>query len=54
MVSLKSKLYKGHAQVVARQSSYSLYDENLAAHPAGLAVKDAAIGFIKLWGFQHR
>ena len=26
----KVKLYKGHAQVVARQSANSLYDENLA------------------------
>ncbi len=47
----KVKLYKGSAQVVARQSSNSLYDENLATYTAADSFdQDAAIGFIKLWG----
>ena len=47
----KVKLYKGHAQVVARQSANSLYDENLATYTSADSFdQDAAIGFIKLWG----
>lgn len=47
----KVKLYKGSAQVVARQSSNSLYDENLATYIAADSFdQEAAVGFIKLWG----
>lgn len=47
----KVKLYKGHAQVVARQSPNSLYDENLATYTSADSFdQDAAVGFIKLWG----
>lgn len=47
----KVKLYKGHAQVVARKSPNSLYDENLATYTAADSFDQAAaVGFIKLWG----
>ena len=47
----KVKLYKGHAQVVARKSDNSLYDENLATYTSADSFdQDAAVGFIKLWG----
>ena len=47
----KMKLYKGHAQVVARKSDNSLYDENLATYTSADSFdQDAAVGFIKLWG----
>jgi argininosuccinate synthase len=48
------KLYKGSAQVVARQSPYSLYQQSLASFDmTGYDVKDSA-GFIKLFGLQLR
>ncbi|EHI68964.1 argininosuccinate synthase-like protein [Streptococcus ictaluri 707-05] len=47
----KVKLYKGQAQVVARRSDNSLYDEKLATYTAADSFdQEAAIGFIKLWG----
>lgn len=47
----KVKLYKGHAQVVARKSPNSLYDENLATYTSADSFdQDEAVGFIKLWG----
>lgn len=47
----KVKLYKGSAQVVARKSPNSLYDENLATYTSADSFdQDAAVGFIKLWG----
>ncbi|WP_161979636.1 argininosuccinate synthase [Streptococcus sp. S784/96/1] len=47
----KVKLYKGHAQVVARKSPNSLYDENLATYTSADSFdQNAAVGFIKLWG----
>lgn len=47
----KVKLYKGHAQVVARKSPNSLYDEDLATYTAADSFDQAAaVGFIKLWG----
>ena len=49
--TVKVKLYKGHAQVVGRQSAHSLYDMDLATYSKGDAFDhDAALGFIKLWG----
>ena len=51
----KVKLYKGNAQVVARKSPNSLYDENLATYTsADTFDQDAAVGFIKLWGLQTK
>lgn len=51
----KVKLYKGHAQVVARQSANSLYDENLATYTsADTFDQDAAVGFTKLWGLPTK
>lgn len=47
----KVKLYKGHAQVVARKSPNSLYDEDLATYTSADSFDQAAaVGFIKLWG----
>ncbi|MDO4680659.1 MAG: argininosuccinate synthase [Aerococcus sp.] len=47
----KVKLYKGSAQVVARKSPNSLYDENLATYTSADSFDQAAaVGFIKLWG----
>ncbi|UFT99745.1 argininosuccinate synthase [Radiobacillus kanasensis] len=49
--TVKVKLYKGHAQVVGRESANSLYDFDLATYNKGDAFDhDAALGFIKLWG----
>lgn len=51
----KVKLYKGSAQVVARKSPSSLYDENLATYTsADTFDQDAAVGFIKLWGTSNQ
>lgn len=51
----KVKLYKGHAQVVARKSDNSLYDEDLATYTsADTFDQDAAVGFIKLWGLPTK
>ena len=51
----KVKLYKGNAQVVARKSPNSLYDENLATYTsADTFDQDAAVGFIKLWGLPTK
>ncbi|CQR48319.1 Argininosuccinate synthase [Paraliobacillus sp. PM-2] len=49
--TVKVKLYKGHAQVVGRESTHSLYDMDLATYTKGDAFDhEAALGFIKLWG----
>lgn len=49
--TVKVKLYKGHAQVVGRESANSLYDFDLATYNKADAFDhDAALGFIKLWG----
>ena len=48
------KLFKGSATVVARQSPYSLYSQNLASFDmTGYNAKDSA-GFIRLFGLQTR
>jgi len=53
--TVKVKLYKGSAQVVARKSPNSLYDENLATYTsADTFDQDAAVGFIKLWGLPTK
>jgi argininosuccinate synthase len=52
--SVTLKLYKGNAGVVARQSPYSLYSEDLASfNMTGYDVKDSA-GFIRLFALQLR
>lgn len=49
--TVKVKLYKGHAQVIGRESAHSLYDMDLATYTKGDAFDhEAALGFIKLWG----
>ncbi|WP_170007044.1 argininosuccinate synthase [Bacillus fonticola] len=49
--TVKVKLYKGHAQVIGRESAQSLYDFDLATYNSGdLFDHEAALGFIKLWG----
>jgi len=49
--TVKVKLYKGHAQVVGRESANSLYDFDLATYNKGDSFDhEAALGFIKLWG----
>ncbi|BAC15085.1 argininosuccinate synthase [Oceanobacillus iheyensis HTE831] len=49
--TVKVKLYKGHAQVIGRESENSLYDFDLATYNKADAFDhDAALGFIKLWG----
>ncbi|MFS0750149.1 argininosuccinate synthase [Oceanobacillus sp. 1P07AA] len=49
--TVKVKLYKGHAQVIGRESKNSLYDFDLATYNKADAFDhDAALGFIKLWG----
>lgn len=53
--TVKVKLYKGHAQVVGRESAQSLYDFDLATYNAGDAFDhEAALGFIKLWGLPTK
>ncbi|WP_100010126.1 argininosuccinate synthase [Lentibacillus sediminis] len=49
--TVKVKLYKGHAQVIGRESANSLYDFDLATYNKDDAFDhEAALGFIKLWG----
>lgn len=53
--TVKVKLYKGHAQVVGRESAQSLYDFDLATYKADDAFDhEAALGFIKLWGLPTK
>ena len=49
---LRVKLFKGNVIVEGRKSDNSLYNENLATYTsADTFDQEAAIGFIKLWGF---
>ncbi|WP_261134203.1 argininosuccinate synthase [Bacillus sp. Marseille-Q3570] len=53
--TVKVKLFKGNATVVARKSSHSLYNEQLATYSEGdLFDHNAAVGFIKLWGLSTK
>jgi argininosuccinate synthase len=48
---VRLKLYKGHAQVVGRESPKSLYNLSLATYDKGDTFdQSAAVGFIHLWG----
>ena len=50
---VKLRLYKGGFRVVGRQSTYSLYDLNLATYGAETTFdQNLAHGFIELWGLQ--
>ncbi|MRG88269.1 argininosuccinate synthase [Salinibacillus xinjiangensis] len=52
---VKVKLYKGQAQVIGRESDYSLYDEGLATYTPGDEFDhEAALGFIQLWGLPTK
>jgi argininosuccinate synthase len=52
---VRLKLYKGHAQVVGRQSEFSLYSKGLATYEAGDQFDhEAAKGFIRLWGLGQQ
>jgi len=53
--TVKVKLYKGQASVVASESPYSLYNKELATYAAGDTFDhNAAVGFISLWGLPTR
>lgn len=49
------RLYKGRAQVVTRQSAFSLYNEGLATYDKGDTFNhEAALGFIDLYGLDMK
>jgi len=53
--SVKVKLFKGSAEVVARESPYGLYDLNLATYETDSSFNQYySYGFIPLWGLQSR
>ena len=52
--TVRVKLEKGHAISVGRKSPYSSYSEALATYGKGdLFDRNAAVGFIKLWGLPY-
>ena len=53
--AVKVKLFKGSANVVARESLYGLYDLNLATYDTKSSFDQRlSYGFIPLWGLQSR
>ncbi|TFF93523.1 MAG: argininosuccinate synthase, partial [Promethearchaeota archaeon] len=53
--SVKLKLFKGSANVIARESPYGIYDLNLASYDAESSFdQKLSYGFIPLWGLQSR
>jgi len=49
--NVRLKLYKGHVQVVGRQSEFGLYDEHMITYQSGHSYNQQdAVGFIQLWG----
>ncbi len=54
--TIRLRLYKGKASVVARSSPYALYDAALAgfSESGGLFSQQASPGFIELWTLQSR
>ena len=53
--SVRLKLYKGSCTVTGRSSKFSLYKKSLATYDKGDTFnKDAAKGFIELWGLPYR
>lgn len=52
--NVRVKLHRGHAIVVGRTSSHSLYSEKLATYSAeDTFSREAANGFVKLWGLPY-
>jgi len=53
--SVKVKLFKGSAEVVARESPYGLYDLNLATYDTSSSFNQRlSYGFIPIWGMQSK
>jgi argininosuccinate synthase len=53
--TIRVRLQRGQATVVARQADESLYDRGLATYDRGDTYdQSAAIGFINIWGLQTR
>ncbi len=53
--TVRLKLHKGHHDVVGRESTNSLYNEELATYLKGdMFDHEAAEGFIKLWGLPTK
>ncbi len=53
--SVKVKLFKGSAEVVARESPYGLYNLNLATYDTSSSFNQRySYGFIPLWGLQSK
>jgi argininosuccinate synthase len=53
--SVKVKLFKGSAEVVARESPYGLYNLNLATYDTSSSFNQRlSYGFIPLWGMQSK
>jgi argininosuccinate synthase len=53
--SVKVKLFKGSAEVVARESPYGIYDLNLATYDTSSSFNQRlSYGFIPLWGLQSK
>lgn len=53
--TVKIQLYKGKAMVVALQSPYSLFDENMATFMSGSSFnQNASAGFIELWNLPQK
>ncbi|AKG05097.1 MULTISPECIES: argininosuccinate synthase [Salimicrobium] len=53
--TVKIKLFKGHHQVIGKQSPVSLYNEELSTYSKEDAFDhNAAVGFIKLWGLPTK
>jgi len=53
--SVKVKLFKGSAEVVARESPYGIYDLNLATYDTSSSFNQRlSYGFIPLWGMQSK
>jgi argininosuccinate synthase len=52
---VKVRCFKGHAQVVARESPYGIYNLNLATYDTSSKFNEkASYGFIELWGLPTR
>jgi argininosuccinate synthase len=53
---VRMRLYKGNADVIARESPHALYDAALAGfgESGGLFSQQASPGFIELWSLQSR
>ncbi len=53
--TVKVKLFKGHHNVIAKKSPYSLYNDALSTYSKHDAFDhNAAVGFIKLWGLPTK